>query len=414
MSTLSEKLRSLGVQIGARDLPAPIRRDTLPSLDAVLSGRSIETPFGETYLVEKSYPVGHQHGNAPLLLTAPLNVLANWAGNESISGLPPEAFAFLDTETTGLSGGSGTYAFLIGVGRFENGEFRLAQFFMRDPLEEPGQLMALEQFLAPCQALVTYNGKAFDLPLLVARYVSQGWMVPFSDYAHIDLLHLARRLWHGRLPSRSLGNVEASILGTMRTEDDVPGWMIPQMYFDYLRSGDAQPLRSVFYHNAMDVVSLASLLNYSAALLADPLTEGAEHGVDLFDLAHLFEDMGDIDSATRLYINGIKHPDVIENRMPEEEYIRALERLALIYKRDANFTSAASLWMQATRHRHLESHIELAKFYEHHARDFVQALRWTRAAIELLDSPQISNYPRSLWLAELEHRQERLLSKISR
>src|SRR5512139_1946924 len=98
-------------------------------------------------------------------------------------------WAFVDTETTGLAGGSGTYAFLVGVGRYEDDGFHLVQFFMRDPTEEPALLLALESYLAHCHALVTFNGKAFDAPLLNARYILQGWRSPLRDLAHIDLLH---------------------------------------------------------------------------------------------------------------------------------------------------------------------------------------------------------------------------------
>ncbi len=189
-------------------------------------------------------------------------MLAEWAREPRLAELAPADFAFLDTETTGLSGGTGTYAFLVGVARFEDEGLHLAQFFMRDPSEEPGLLAALEEFLAPCQALVTFNGKAFDAPLLLTRYLCHGWQPPFQGLAHVDLLHLARRLWRDRLPSRTLTMLEAHILGAGRSEEDIPGWLIPEMYFTYLQTGDPTPLKSVFYHNAMDVISLVALMEH--------------------------------------------------------------------------------------------------------------------------------------------------------
>ncbi len=275
MSSLSERLKSLGVKVGAQDLPAPQPRQSPPHvhvLEQILSGHPLETHQGETFVVDEYYAADYQLGNSGIQLTAPLNRIAEWAGEHRISEFPPQSFAFIDTETTGLSGGTGTYAFLIGAGRFEGDAFHLAQFFIRDPSEEPAHLAALEEFLAPCDALVTFNGKAFDIPLLNTRYIAQGWRPPFKESAHVDLLHLARRLWRDRLPSRTLGNLEVQILGATRTDEDVPGWMIPSLYFDFLRSGEAQPLKSVFYHNAVDVVSMAALFNHMAGLLADPLT----------------------------------------------------------------------------------------------------------------------------------------------
>jgi uncharacterized protein len=410
MSSLSDRLKSLGVKVGAQDLPAPQPRRTSPHvhvLEQVLSGHPLETHQGETFVVEERYAVDYQLGKSSIQITAPLHKIAEWAGEERIRDLPPQSFAFLDTETTGLSGGTGTYAFLIGVGRFEGDEFHLAQFFMRDPTEEPAQLAAFEEFMAPCEALVTFNGKAFDVPLLNTRYITQGWQPPFSATAHVDLLHLARRLWRDRLPSRSLGNLEVQILGATRTEEDVPGWMIPSLYFDFLRSGEAQPLKSIFYHNAVDVVSMAALFNHMAGLLADPFNEPVEHGVDLIALAKLFESMGDIDTATRLYIHGLDHD------LPKENLLDAIQRLALIHKRQDNFPAAVSLWEQAAQHQHLHAHVELAKYYEHRVRDCKEALHWTRSAIELLNEPNFSLFERMQWLPELEHRQERLERKLA-
>ncbi len=340
-----------------------------------------------------------------------MNALADWAGDSRISDFTIESFAFLDTETTGLSGGTGTYAFLIGAGRFIKGEFHLHQLFMRDPVEEPAQLYALEEFLAPCQALVTYNGKAFDIPLLISRYTSHGWQTPFYDYAHVDLLHLCRRLWRDRLPSRTLGYIEAHILGAQRSQEDVPGWMIPQLYFDYLRSGYAEALRGVFYHNALDVVSLAALLAHTSDVLSNPLTEGSTHGVDLLSLARLFEDIGHIDSATQLYIHGLEHPDILDGDIPDEIIFKAVERLARIYKQQGDFEFALPLWQSAAGHGHIDSYIELAKYYEHRSEDIQLALYWTDGALSCLNSPSAGEFMRIRWLPEIEHRKSRLLRK---
>lgn len=418
MPTLSDKLKSLGVKVGTADIQpktgsqASDLRQPPDNLEVVLHGRRLETHIGETFIVEQILPVGSPYGGSLLQLIAPLDAISIWVGDERLRYMPPQGFAFLDTETTGLSGGAGTYAFLIGVGKYEGDNFHLAQFFMRDPSEEPAQLAALEEFLSPCQALVSYNGKAFDIPLLVARYITHGLQIPFRDYAHVDLLHLSRRLWRDRLPSRTLGNVEAQILRAIRTEQDVPGWMIPQMYFDYLHSGDAEPMRGVFYHNAMDVISLAVLLNHTAGLVSDPLHGEIEHGVDLIALARLHEDMGNLDLASRLYSHGLHHLDVQEQRMPEDVYLQGVARLAAIHKRSENLQAAIGLWEEAAQHRHIPSHIELAKAYEHRLRDYQLAIYWTRTAIELVSSPGFSRYEHKLWMAELEHRLERLMRKL--
>ncbi len=406
MPSLSDRLKSLGVNVGAQNLPPP-RTANPYTIDRVLDGHPSTTTLGETYVVEARYSNDYAQGVAPLWVEQPLDAIAAWVQDERIRSLDSQAFAFLDTETTGLSGGTGTYAFLIGVGRFEGTEFHLEQFFMRDPLEEPAQLAALEEFIAPCTALVTFNGKSFDVPLLTTRYRTHGWRPPFADQLHIDLLHLARRLWRDRLPSRTLPNLEYQILGALRTEQDVPGWMIPQLYFDYLRTGDARPLKSVFYHNSMDVLSLAALLSHTAALLANPLSDHIEHAEDILAMAKLFEEQGQYEIAIQLYLRGMQAD------LPDEAMIIALQRLALIHKRQDNLAAAVTLWEEAARRQHLHAHIELAKYYEHRMQDYTEAIYWTETALSIIGQPGFPAYEKDLWQAELEHRLARLLRKLN-
>src|SRR4030095_9484775 len=220
----------------------------------------LPTPLGEVFIAEQAFAQEYQYGNSSLLSSFPLSLISQWANDPRIAELPLSAFAFLDTETSGLSGGTGTYAFLVGAARFIEGQLVLRQFFMRDPAEEPALLEGLANFLAPAKALVTFNGKAFDAPLLTTRYSMHRIPVPYKNYAHLDLLPLARRLWRDRLESRALKYLEEHVLGMKRASEEVPGYEIPWLYFDYLRTGDARPLAGVFYHNAMDVVAMAALL----------------------------------------------------------------------------------------------------------------------------------------------------------
>jgi uncharacterized protein len=421
MPSLSDKLKSLGVKVGAQDLPLP----PLPqpsqgqsSLEQILGGHPLANSHGETYVVETHYPLEHRHGQVGLLKNDTMRVLAAWAGDPRLADFPLHEFAFLDIETTGLSGGTGTYAFLIGAARFKAQEYLLEQFFMRDPLEEPAQLIALEEFLAPCRALVTFNGKSFDAPLINTRYLVHGWRSPLLDLGHIDLLHLARRLWRGRLPSRTLGNLEVQILGSERTEEDIPGWAIPQIYFDYVHTLDPAPLKSVFYHNAMDVVSLTALFNYMAGLLENPFEAPIQHGVDLIAIARLYEDIGEIDKAVQLYLNGLAYEDLSnssvnpEYRLSKETLLDAIDRLALIYKRRTAYPEAISLWEKAAQYNHVQAYVELAKYFEHQQRNYPAAFEWTSKAYELVNNG-IPHYERLQWLPELEARLSRLQTKLS-
>lgn len=405
MSSLSAKLKSLGVKVGARALPPPPARDPY-SIQHILSGCFQPTPYGELFLVEKRYPLHHRQGAASLGIPTTLRVIAEWAREPRLAEVEPDGFAFLDTETTGLAGGTGTYAFLVGVGRYDGDDFHLAQFFMRDPTEEPALLAALTQFLQPCQALVTFNGKAFDVPLLNTRYITNAEISPLTSTAHLDLLPLARRLWRDRLPSRALGYLEEHILGAIRAHEDVPGWVIPSLYFDYLRSGDARSVKSVFYHNEMDVLSLAALLSHIAELLEDPQPSSAVHELDLVAIARLYEDLGHSEMAARLYERGLAH------ELPGDIYWDTVRRLSFVHKRRGNISKAVVLWRQAARGNQVYAHVELAKFYEHTARDYGQAAEWTEAAIALVKSPAFPRRARQQWLADLEHRLARLHRKL--
>lgn len=406
MPTLSDRLKSLGVKVGAKDLPPPRPGKTYP-VEEIVAGRFIDTGNGSTYLIEQDFPSDYIHGQIGLrIATRPLT-LAEWAGVVEIADQNPEELVFLDTETSGLAGGTGTFAFLVGAGRYSPDGFHLAQFFMRDPLEEPALLLALEEFISPCRTIVSFNGKGFDIPLLDTRYTLQGWKSPFRDFSHVDLLHISRRLWRDRLPSRTLANLEVQILHASRTDEEIPGWMIPQIYFDYLRDGDARPLQRVFYHNAMDVVSLAALLNHTSSLLEHPISQPTAEMSDLAAVARLLEDLGHIERAAELY------ELCLSSDLPEDIHTDTLLRLALLHKHNLNYEAAIPLWEQAASRSRIYAYEELAKYFEHHALDLDLALKWTLEALEVLETTDLPPAEALWWKSEFQHRLLRLHKKLS-
>lgn len=414
MPSLANKLKSLGVNLGTENLPSkpPRTRADFP-IDSVIAGEWQSTPHGEIFVVENRYADTFEQGSIPLRGDAPLEMMAAWARQPELANLMLEQFVFIDTETTGLAGGTGTYTFMIGAGRFEGGEFRLAQFFLRDPAEELAQLSAFEQFIAPCEAIVSFNGKAFDMPLLNNRFIINGWPPPLKDAGHLDLLHLARRLWRARLPSRTLGDLEVKILGAKRSQQDVPGWMIADLYFDYLHTGDARPLKGVFYHNEIDVVSMAALLNHMAALLANPMSRNVEHSLDMIAIGKLYADLGHLDIATEIYQHGLKHDDM-HNGTHQEAYWKAISELSFLHKKQGNFPQAVELWEQAAENHQIYAHVELAKYCEHTLKEIDQASLWTNSAIEIVSDAAYSAIEKARWLPELEHRQSRLKRKLEK
>jgi len=208
--SLSEKLRRMGVQIGVQN---PLEKTKLvrKPIEEIVPGREIQTNFGSLFSLEHSYPQSYLHGIQPLFPSKPIGGLARWARVPELSEKSLDQFIFLDTETTGLSGGTGTMAFMVGVARYQNGHLMMEQFFLRSPAEEAALLAGLEHFCDGMAAVISYNGKTFDIPILNTRYILQGFTSPFEDLPHLDLLHLTRRIWKARLEQCNLGNIEQHI-----------------------------------------------------------------------------------------------------------------------------------------------------------------------------------------------------------
>ncbi len=405
MPSISDRLKSLGVQAGADQLKPPILTRN-KSVSKHIGGDLRATERGDAYVIEKRYPVSGNDYPAPLWGDGSLEVLAAWAGEVDVAGMDKTDFAFLDTETTGLSGGVGTFAFMVGIAKFEGDEFQLAQFFLREPGEEQGQLAAIEQFLAGAKALVTFNGKSFDVPVLNTRYQLYRWPTPLRDLPHLDLLHLARKLWRARLASRRLGDLEEEILGVSRGAEEVPGYLVPQIYLDYLKTGDAEPLKGVIYHNAMDVLTMSALLTHIADLLSDPV-HAAAHDLDLLSIGKLHEDLGQVSEAQALYMECLGRP------LEQDTWLEAAKRLSFVFKRQENWDAAIKLWKTSAGKGEIYAHEELAKYYEHKKRELETARKWTQAALDTISTSGFPILMRFQWQPELQKRLLRLDKKIN-
>ena len=406
MASISERLKALGVSVGGSEL-SPKRKDPSKAIENVVQGETEETDFGEAFFVDVKFPTGELHGSFPLRFPEGVERLAIWAQDFSLVDKAASAFLFIDTETTGLSGAAGTLAFMVGVGRFHKDYFWQRQYFLRDPSEEPAMLASLERFAAPADAVVSFNGKSFDIPLLNSRYLSNAAPSPFTEMAHVDLLHLARRLWREVLVSRTLGNLEEALLGVKRSSEDIPGWLIPEMYTDYLRTGDAEAMTGVFYHNALDVRSMVTLLALMASKLEQPLDKKAPHA-ELFAIARLLADLGLQEDAIDLY-HGLL------NLGPSKEIkSKLIENLAWLHRRKDEFEAALKLWEQAAGEGEIYAHVEIAKYYEHQAKDFSEATRFATKAMKIASSKRTKRFDRLHWSPLIEHRLKRLESKQAR
>ena len=292
----------------------------------------------------------------------------------------PLQWLFLDTETTGLAGGTGTYAFLIGLAWWDAGALQVEQFFMRDFGEEHAILHEVAARIAERPVLVTFNGKAFDWPLLENRFTMTRSIAVPRLAAHLDLLHPARALWKLRLGSVRLVELERHVLDAARLgwhrQDDVLAALIPQHYFDYLRGGPAEPLAAVVRHNQMDLRGLAALVGKIDALLA--CDEGHEvQSLDLFGLSRYLQRRGESQRAHSAC------SQAIDLGLPKEHDRQARRELALLAKRRGEHDKAAALWHELVKDERngAEACEQLAVYYERRRKDFERALEFAKLGI---------------------------------
>lgn len=352
------------------------RSTKAPRLDQ-LAGEVQETRFGPVLVNRKTYPPSYRHGRflAADFLCAGSGLVA-LSGDESLKNARSERALFLDTETTGLAGGTGTLPFLVGVGWLElDGRFCVEQYFSRNPSEEQAGLELLSARLAASDFLVSFNGKAFDIPLLNTRFVLHRMKNPAYGHPHLDLLHLARRVFKRRLSSCRLGHLESEVLGFVR-EGDIPGYAIPAAYKEFLRGGPVEPMEAVMEHNALDLVGLAAFGALLERMYLCP--ETVEHSADQFGLVQLAVAAGQEGAA-------MAHLRRASDSGMDSDSAEAYFSVAKAAARAGDFVRAKELWYKALEFSPESEliHLALAKHLEHRERDFRGALEHARKAAGL-------------------------------
>jgi uncharacterized protein YprB with RNaseH-like and TPR domain len=230
MEDLLDKLKALGLKVEkAVDLESPAVEKTAP-IDQVVQGRWLNELTHGVFVIEKDIPLGSKYGQITLFPPENMDYLKEFAGIQS--NLAVEKMLFIDTETSSLSTGAGSFVFMVGISFFSGENLRIIQLFMAKPEFEIELLCYFDDILKDFDTFVSYNGKAFDIPMLRSRYIINRLPVSFTDYQHLDLLHIARRIWKLRLDSRRLADIEKEILALTRSEEEIPGWLVPQIYFD--------------------------------------------------------------------------------------------------------------------------------------------------------------------------------------
>jgi uncharacterized protein len=412
-SQRAEQIRALRERIDAvvarrpegQKAATPSGRSSSVPLEDLVSGGETANEAGVFFCAHHRTGSSSRHGERFIRDLAPLDMgsLAVLANDPALQGLDYRRALFLDTETTGLAGGTGTVAFLVGLGWFDavGGSFITRQLFARNYVEERAMLLSLREEIRGREFLVSFNGKAFDAGLLTTRFIMNRLPNPLAGLPHLDLLHPARRLLSHRLSDRRLCALEASILGFER-EGDIPGSEIPQRYFDWLRRRDGRLLADVFEHNRLDVLSLAALAAHLVELIDPEGETSRRHPGDLLAAARLFLARDRPGEAVRLL------EPLCRCSCPETAR-EAGRELSLLHKRRDHWPEAAAIWEEMVHRddQDLFALLELAKWCEHRRRDFRQALALTMRACSCtgLLTPEES--------AGLARRRERLERKLA-
>ncbi len=356
-----------------------LNMDKAWGIERIVKGKYIETCYGHCFVSEHEFPLTFKHGSQTIDLSINQEAVSTLCGLECNS-INNESLVFFDTETTGLTCGGGSYIFLAGIGYFKKNCFIIDQYFLKDLGQEQSFLTLVKDEVLKDKCLVTYNGKSFDVPFLETRLTMNGFKSKEDDGCkHIDLLHHARRIWKEKIGSCSLSNVEEHILGFKR-ENDIPGSLIPTLYFSYLSSKDPRSLKIVFFHNMYDILSLVVLLKKVCYLLN--LDEDCcLYDSDIYKVGLLYEKEGNIRRAEQCFRKAIKANVSTHTRR------RALWSLSILLKREERFEEAVSLWqalINGQKAFNIRPHVELAKYYEHKTGEISKAMEIVENAIGIL------------------------------
>ncbi len=361
------------------------REKTILSVEELVNGEVISTPDGEVFQVKEYFPSHFRYGEMTLadileIPTYPAHLLSK---DERLKALDLRKALFLDTETTGLAGGTGTFAFMIGVGFFEGNGFLVRQFFMRDYSEERASLSLLKGLLESFQFLITFNGRHYDIPLLETRFILSRLSSKIREMPNFDLLYPSRRVWKGAYENCRLITLESRLLG-MEREDDVPSEWIPYLYFDYLQKGDASKIHRIFYHNQMDILSMVALAGRIHLIYHDPQAAQPRKGIEHFALGRLFWEHSHPEKAIPCF-------EIALERCDENLSWEVMRWLSMAFKKTGRGEKARSLWEEMLTWPYQKDtfpYIELAKYHEHRLKDFQKAIAYVEKALERIPPHQ--------------------------
>lgn len=353
-------------------------------------------PFFST---RRAYDMFTEVEGLPLYPKTLPRVLLDWAKLDASVAWQKEDILVLDLETTGLGRG-GTIAFMIGLGYYDDGQYIVEQIFLPEPEAECNSFDRLIELLEKKSLLITFNGKTFDIPVLESRILYHRLWLNLREKQHLDLLHIARRLWKNKLPSCALESIEYYIMGHIRDKElDIEGGDIPQTYFQFLINGDPELIRRIFVHNQFDILHTAALFALICDCIDTPVKVGSDHRIDYHALAKLYLSQGHADIGKNILIDLIAK-DLL---CPETAF-----ELGRIYKKEKDLQSAESCFAMSAALFHPPSVLELTKLLEK-KKEFSAAKAWTEKLL-LWHSSRVGEEAKII--TELNQRLARLTNKI--
>jgi len=347
-----------------------------------------------------SYPITSKFGKIELSQWSSITSksVATILGDNDFLKLDPMKFLYFDTETTGISGGTGTIPFMLGFGFFESDSFKVKVFILNDLYREEEFLEEVDGFLEghDFSATVTYNGKCFDFPLMETRYILHRKRFPLLKKPHLDFLFPARTIWKNTFESRKLGYLGDVLLGISRDED-IDSSQIPALYFNYLRNNRFFLIEKVIEHNALDIVGLSSLLLLGLKYIEN-ISFTDDEG-EIFGTAILYEKYGDLKKANKLY-------EVLQESATRKDIIsNAIKRLSAIKKKKKLYKEAVELWKILSDYSEKTAYRELSIYYEHKEKDYFKAIKFVEEGLEKIDLTETQR-------KDMEKRLKRLQKKI--
>jgi len=366
------------------------------------AGRSdfLEPEHGEpVQIIQTSYDLKANYGRTPIGLGLEIkgDVLSCLSRSPEFEELDLRTALFFDLETTGLAGGTGTVAFLVGLGFYDDDAFQVVQYFLADRSEEQLMIESLARLFEErdFRSIVTYNGKYFDLPLLETRFVLNRTPLRLSSLPHLDFLFAARSLWKHKYESCRLFHLAREIVQADRAED-IPSEEIPGRYFEFLRTGDRELIDPVIYHNQEDILSLLGLVISGAMLLSprdEDFLEGGPDALDLYGLGNIYENIGEVEKSVQYFEMAIR------GELAEAVAVKARKRLSVHFKKNRLWDKAVPMWREMSGLNQLFSFRELAMYYEHKEKDYARAKQAADEGLALakdLDSNLAADFNRRL------------------